>query len=163
MIFESEKNFMALKPCRECKKKVSTEAAACPSCGAPRPTSKISIIKKEKIPAAYFSKNHGYYFWQGSEGLAKTFWLYFVGGNIVGNIFLSIALRERLEGLTYFVLLAAWAWAIFCIIGVFKAADIVKAKKIKAGETYGYSTAARVAVVLLTLSGFGRTMEFLGF
>ena len=29
---------MALKPCRECKKKVSTEAAACPSCGAPRPT-----------------------------------------------------------------------------------------------------------------------------
>ena len=31
---------MALKPCRECKKKVSTEAEACPNCGAPHPTYK---------------------------------------------------------------------------------------------------------------------------
>ena len=29
---------MALKPCRECKKKVSTEAATCPHCGVPEPT-----------------------------------------------------------------------------------------------------------------------------
>ena len=29
---------MALKPCRECKKKVSTQAATCPNCGAPKPT-----------------------------------------------------------------------------------------------------------------------------
>lgn len=29
---------MALKPCRECKKKVSTEAVTCPSCGVPNPT-----------------------------------------------------------------------------------------------------------------------------
>ena len=39
---------MALKPCRECKKKVSTEATACPSCGAPKPTTldkKISSLK----------------------------------------------------------------------------------------------------------------------
>jgi hypothetical protein len=42
---------MALKPCRECKKKVSTEAATCPSCGVPNPTtrySKQTINKKEK-------------------------------------------------------------------------------------------------------------------
>ena len=31
---------MALKPCRECKKKVSTEAVTCPSCGVPNPTKK---------------------------------------------------------------------------------------------------------------------------
>ena len=39
---------MALKPCRECKKKVSTEATTCPSCGAPKPTTlnkKISSLK----------------------------------------------------------------------------------------------------------------------
>ena len=35
---------MALKPCRECKKKVSTEALTCPNCGAPHPTTKA--IKK---------------------------------------------------------------------------------------------------------------------
>ena len=29
---------MALKPCRECKKKVSTEATTCPNCGVPNPT-----------------------------------------------------------------------------------------------------------------------------
>ena len=29
---------MALKPCRECGREVSTEAVACPQCGAPRPT-----------------------------------------------------------------------------------------------------------------------------
>ena len=33
---------MALKPCRECKKKVSTEAVTCPNCGVPNPTSKIT-------------------------------------------------------------------------------------------------------------------------
>ncbi len=31
---------MALKHCRECKKKVSTEAIICPSCGVPNPTNK---------------------------------------------------------------------------------------------------------------------------
>ena len=35
---------MALKPCRECKKKVSTEATACPNCGAPHPTTKATKI-----------------------------------------------------------------------------------------------------------------------
>ena len=29
---------MALKPCRECGKQVSTEATACPNCGVPKPT-----------------------------------------------------------------------------------------------------------------------------
>ena len=33
---------MALKKCRERGKKVSTEAASCPSCGAPNPTFKKS-------------------------------------------------------------------------------------------------------------------------
>ena len=36
---------MALKPCRECKKKVSTEAATCPNCGVPNPTQKKTTVK----------------------------------------------------------------------------------------------------------------------
>ena len=39
---------MALKPCRECEKKVSTEAATCPSCGVPNPTTNKKTIKKDK-------------------------------------------------------------------------------------------------------------------
>jgi len=39
---------MALKPCRECQKKVSTEAVTCPSCGVPNPTTNKKTIKKDK-------------------------------------------------------------------------------------------------------------------
>ena len=39
---------MALKPCRECKKKVSTEALACPRCGVPNPTLTIKKDKSKK-------------------------------------------------------------------------------------------------------------------
>ena len=41
---------MALKPCRECEKKVSTEANSCPNCGVPNPTNKNldQKIKKAK-------------------------------------------------------------------------------------------------------------------
>ena len=38
---------MALKPCRECNKKVSTEATSCPSCGVPKPTIKKKETKKK--------------------------------------------------------------------------------------------------------------------
>ena len=40
---------MALKPCRECKKKVSTEATSCPSCGAPHPTAKATEKREPKF------------------------------------------------------------------------------------------------------------------
>ena len=39
---------MALKPCRECGKKVSTEAQSCPNCGAPHPTHKAESKTKIK-------------------------------------------------------------------------------------------------------------------
>ena len=45
---------MALKPCRECKKKVSTEASACPSCGAPKLSKLVSA-------AAFRLKGGGWY------------------------------------------------------------------------------------------------------
>jgi len=38
---------MALKACRECKKKVSTEAISCPKCGVPNPTKKVLNQKIE--------------------------------------------------------------------------------------------------------------------
>ena len=39
---------MALKPCRECNKKVSTEASVCPLCGVPNPTKKKTREESEK-------------------------------------------------------------------------------------------------------------------
>jgi len=44
---------MALKNCRECKKKVSTEALTCPHCGVPNPTKDFSGVPN---PTKDFSK-----------------------------------------------------------------------------------------------------------
>jgi RNA polymerase subunit RPABC4/transcription elongation factor Spt4 len=38
LLFNDGSEVMALKPCRECKKEVSTEATVCPHCGTPKPT-----------------------------------------------------------------------------------------------------------------------------
>ena len=219
-----EYNFMALKSCRECKKKVSTEAKICPRCGVPDPTplkgtgaggwSKEHLkavaelhgisskniwavcqnfncsdkLKLHQIPLAsvgsrvcpsckefliekgvkslrsgvtknnvnYKSETKG--FWTGSEGLAKTFWLYFIGGNIVGNILLTFAGNEW-TGMVTFVVIAITCWTIAATIGIFKAADIYKAEKISSGQTYGYATAAKVVTVLLILSALGQALN----
>lgn len=42
---------MALKPCRECKRKVSTDAESCPQCGATMPTSPRAAPKGKPSPA----------------------------------------------------------------------------------------------------------------
>ena len=41
---------------------------------------------------------------------------------------------------------------------VFNAADIYKEEKIKSNQTYGYATAAKVAVVILALSTIGNNI-----
>ena len=46
-------------------------------------------------------------------------------------------------------------WYILAIMGVFKAADIYKAEKIKMGQTYEYATAAKIACVILALAAIG--------
>ena len=229
---------MALKPCRECKKKVSTEALTCPNCGVPDPTvnleTKYEIVwceeiscksrhKQLKIPTILLgqqqcpvcesvmtlvskkqlaqletikkylephkkkvsdlnkreaaekkiidkhyggrsaddnvresvSKGNG--FWNGTEGLAKTFWLYFIVGNMIGNLMVLGAASEGM-GLVYFVGFVTVVWNIFAIMGVFNAADIYKAEKIKIGTTYGYATAAKISCVVLILSSIGNAL-----
>ena len=177
---------MALKPCRECKKKVSTEAAACPSCGAPRPT--LSKIPKKKdiisdglkeISAGIESFKKGMAdessndakpkkekqpiddgfilgFWRGDEGLAKAFWLYFVVGNMFFNFL--IAVSDNSPGVRTFASLVGIIWAIFATIGVFNAADIYKEEKTRAGQTFGYATAAKAGTVVLILSAIGNAL-----
>jgi Zn finger protein HypA/HybF involved in hydrogenase expression len=43
---------MALAPCRECGKQISTEAGNCPSCGAPNPTGQAVSMKEVPIRKA---------------------------------------------------------------------------------------------------------------
>ena len=49
-------------------------------------------------------------------------------------------------------------WNALSVMGVFNAANIYKAAKIKQGLPYTPATAAKVAVVLLILSGIGNSI-----
>ena len=48
---------MALKNCRECKKKISTEALTCPNCGVPNPTKNFSKMKESEFILAERKQN----------------------------------------------------------------------------------------------------------
>ena len=121
---------MALKPCRECNKKVSTEASTCPSCGVPRPTQTEEKIKHITPKAGPVTAGTFLDFWTGHKGLSETFWLYFIVGNMIGNLMVLGAASEGI-GLVYFVIFVTVVWNIFAIMGVFNAADIYKDEKIK--------------------------------
>jgi hypothetical protein len=95
-------------------------------------------------------------FWYGKKGLALTFWGFFVGGNILFNaatIIFSDNPALIIINLIFFVI-----WNVLSVMGVFNAADIYKAKKMKQGLSYTSATAAKVAVVILILSGIGNSI-----
>ena len=48
---------MALKNCRECKKKISTEVLTCPNCGVPNPTKNFSKMKESEFILAERKQN----------------------------------------------------------------------------------------------------------
>ena len=66
---------MALAACRECGKRISTEARSCIGCGAPNPTSKPKKISKDTSSFTLIKKVK--YFLNGQYSLAHSFW--FVG------------------------------------------------------------------------------------
>ena len=71
---------MALKNCRECKKKVSTEALTCPDCGVPNPTKNFSKMKESEFILAERKQNadrakliNDYYKDNKTSGVKDTF------------------------------------------------------------------------------------------
>ena len=95
-------------------------------------------------------------FWNGQKGLALTFWGFFVGGNILFNAATIIFADNPtfiVMNLVIFVI-----WNVLSVMGVFNAADIYKAAKKKQGLPYTLATTAKVAVVLLILSGIGSSI-----
>jgi hypothetical protein len=104
----------------------------------------------------YSQQNSSFSFWHGQKGLALTFWGFFVGGNILFNAATIIFADNStliITNLIFFII-----WNVLSVMGVFNAADIYKAEKIKQGLPYTPATAAKVAVVLLILSGIGNSI-----
>jgi hypothetical protein len=114
------------------------------------------VLKKKKSiqinKKIHFQKN-SFAFWDGQKGLALTFWGFFIGGNIFFNIITTLFLNN--PTMAVLSLLISIVWTVLSTMGVFNAADIFKAEKIKQGSGYGQATAAKVACVLLILAGIG--------
>ena len=71
---------MALKNCRECKKKISTEVLTCPNCGVPNPTKNFSKMKESEFILAERKQNadrakliNDYYKDNKTSGVKDTF------------------------------------------------------------------------------------------
>jgi hypothetical protein len=114
--------------------------------------------KQIKITAKAYSQQNfsSFVFWNGQKGLALTFWGFFVGGNGLFNL-VTVIFADNSTLLT-FNLIFFVIWNVLSVMGVFNAADIYKSEKIKRGLSYTPAIAAKVAVVLLILSGIGNSL-----
>jgi short-subunit dehydrogenase len=121
--------------------------------------SKITKYKNKKVLKNSNGKDFNLFkdgFWQGHKGLVLTFWGFFVGGNILFNA--ATMILEDNPTLLIFNLIFCVIWNVLSVIGVFNAADIYKAEKIKKGFPYTAATVAKVVVVLLILSAIGNNI-----
>ena len=124
---------MALVACRECGKKISTEAKSCIGCGAPNPTSKTKKISKDTYSFTLIEKVK--YFLNGQYSLAHSFW--FVGvlmQMVVATPFLYFFITgvDDVSDFTAFILVAyaifLYAFNIGVIIGSGVAQDFILKK-----------------------------------
>ena len=107
---------MALKPCWECNKKISTLAKVCPNCGAPKPTIFVNIQKSSNRKSSNFKEGLKS-FWNGEWSLLQTFWGYFIVGSFL--LGLPIIITEELVNLneeSYFMVLIFWTYFFFFLI-----------------------------------------------
>jgi tryptophan-rich sensory protein len=92
-----------------------------------------NVLKKSsrrKITSKVYSQQKSSFaFWHGHKGLVLTFWGFFVGGNILFNA-ATMILADN-PNLLIFNIVFFVIWNVLSVIGVFNAADIYKAVKIK--------------------------------
>lgn len=114
-----------------------------------------NVLKKS--PKIYsLKKTSSINFWNGHKGLPLTFWGFFVGGNILLNTLTMIFADNPtliMINLIFFII-----WNLLSVMGVFNAANIYKAEKIRKRSPYIAASIAKVAVVLLILSAVGNNI-----
>ena len=104
----------------------------------------------------YSQQKSSFAFWQGQKGLGLTFWGFFVGGNILFNAATIIFADNSTLIMVNLILFIIWN--VLAVMGVFNAANIYKAEKMRRGLPYTAATIAKVAVVLLILSAIGNNI-----
>ena len=162
---------MALKPCRECKKKVSTEASVCPSCGVPNPTDGTLILKEKTIKETTQKKTSKRIsnldkessgliksFWNGECSLAQSFWGYGVIGNIIATLPLVYA-QENVNKMsdstaTFFLIYFAFFVAFFVWVNVGMWNSATNHTKIKQNM---WGSVVKVVVILSVINAIGQS------
>jgi len=131
---------MVLAACRECNKKISTEAKVCIGCGAPYPTSKAKEINVNldylKLLKDYYNK-----FIDGKISLPVSFWLVgLIGIMAVSSLitaflyFLNISSNPLLRILVF-------PYLIISSIGIWQSSDNYKGPK-------AWSLGAKIMVIV---------------
>ena len=159
---------MALKPCRECKKKVSTEAVTCPSCGVPNPTQEKPKVKPWKADDEYrrrltsssssskettASKDTSWEkFMEGKLDLKTAFW----GYGFFGSIIVGVVCGFLAEAVSNIFILVYIITVVVLVIGLWQCASTYKkqmAQK-KESEVWGVLTQVYCVVAALGLANF---------
>ena len=167
---------MALKTCRECKKKVSTEAVTCPNCGVPNPTSKITRkttseptfnykfgkveVSKEKVIRDTVSRSKSTKeeitswekFMDGKLDLKTAFW----GYGFFGSIVIGVVCGFLAEAVGSVFILVYIITVVVLIIGLWQCASNYKKQMTqkKESELWGVLTHIYCVVAALGLANF---------
>jgi hypothetical protein len=110
---------MALVACRECGKKISTEARSCIGCGAPNPISRPKKINKDTLNLTFIEKVK--YFLNGQYSLAYSFWFVGVLISVVVSsplAYFSVTGVDDISEFTAFVLIVYVIFLLCFNIGV---------------------------------------------
>ena len=152
---------MALKNCRECKKKVSTEALTCPDCGVPNPTKNFSKMKESEFILAERKQNadrakliNDYHKDNKTSGVKDTFTRLqdgeldlptaFWGFGVVGTIFVGFICGLLSEAYSKWWIAPYIIFTIVVLIGLWACAENykVKQKAKNQSEVWGFLTQA---------------------
>ena len=146
---------MALAACRECGKKISTEARTCIGCGAPNPTTRSKKTRKDTSTLTFVEKIKHYL--NGYYSLAFSFW--FVGFLIQGAVatpflYFFITGVDDVSDFTAFILIAytifLYVFNIGIVIGQWRSAGFY----IQENKPAFWGYVVRVLNVLVILSLF---------
>jgi hypothetical protein len=131
---------MVLVACRECNKKISTEAKVCIGCGAPYPTSKAKRINDN---LDYFILLKDYYnkFINGKISLPISFWLVGLIGIMVVSLLITALLYFFNILNNPLLRILGFPYLIIASIGIWQSSDNYKGPK-------AWSIGAKIMVVI---------------
>lgn len=135
---------MVLVACRECNKKISTEAKICIGCGAPNPASKS---KKINDNLDYFKLLEDYYikFINGQISLPISFWLIGLIGTVATSLLIFILLYFFNILSNPLLRILAFPYLIIASIGIWQSSNNYQGPKV-------WSISAKIIIIIWNIN-----------